>query len=86
MVGIDKSLEVFDDVTKLLVSAVSIYKSGIGMTSVFAFGKIMDSLAELVVDLPGAVPELMDLDAAESAKLGEAAYKLLHELGAAFAK
>lgn len=84
MLGIDKTLEVFDDMTKLLVSGVLLYNNGVGFNSFRQLWDIADALKELVLDLPGALPEIMDLDASESSRLGEAAHKMLTEVSEAF--
>ena len=84
MAGIDKSLEVFADLTVLAVSGVEIAKScrhGIGISVILgSFGRLVSlgkSVEELIKDLPAALPELCDLDGAESARIGQAAYDLV---------
>lgn len=81
--GIDKTLEVFDDITKLLVSSIYLYKGGIGLSTFDKLWGIIDAVKELVVDVPPAFPEIMDLDPEESGKLGTAAHKMLKEVARA---
>ncbi len=84
--GIDKTREVFADLEVLVVSGVKLTKSGIGIGSI---GKIVDignAVNELIKDVPGALPELQDLDGDESAKLGEASYRLVKAILDAAAK
>jgi len=77
MVGIDKTLEVFDDITKLLVSAIVLYQEGIGLKSLMQLGTLINSTIELVKDIPFTAAEIKDLDKEEAAQLGEAAYLML---------
>ena len=83
MIGIAKTLEVFDDITKLIVSGVVVYKQGVGLKSLMQLGSIIDSLTELVKDIPPALPELKDLDKEESARLGAATYSMLRTVAEA---
>lgn len=84
--GIDKTLEVFEDITKLAVSGVKLYKHGVGLSSFGQLWGVIDSLKELILDLPPAMPELLDLDNDECAKLGRAAHRMLKEVAEAFAE
>jgi len=80
MVGISKTLEVFEDLGVLAVAGISLAKSGVSLSSL---GKLLDvarAAAELVQDVKGALPELADLDADESAKIGQAAYGLVKKI------
>lgn len=86
-IGIDKTLEVFEDLSTLAVSGVSIakeFRHGIGLGSILgSFGKLVSlgkSVESLIKDLPGALPELLDLDASESAQIGQAAYGLVKKI------
>lgn len=85
--GIDKTLEVFEDLGVLAVSGISVakkFKDGV------SFGKIISSMSELMAigksaqellkDAPDALPELGDLDAGESARIGAAAYSLVRKV------
>lgn len=87
MAGVDKSLEVFSDLSVLAVSGVSVakaFKHGIGLgallSSVGELLKLGKAVEELVKDVPGALPELVDLDAHESALIGAAAYDLVKKV------
>ena len=87
MAGIDKTLEVFSDLKVLAISAVELAKNfKRGMTlpailkSIDDLLKLGKSVTELVKDLPGALPELVDLDSKESAQIGAAAYDLVKAL------
>lgn len=86
MVGIDKTLEVFEDLTNLAVSGIKLYKYGIGLQSFTQLWGVIDSVKELVFDLPSAMPELVDLDSEECGKLGAAAHRMLKEIAEAFAE
>lgn len=84
--GIDKTLEVFEDITKLAVSGIKLYKGGIGLNTFSQMWGVIESVKELVLDLPAAMPELLDLDNDECAKLGRAAHRMLSEVAEAFAE
>ncbi len=80
MAGIDKTLQVFDDLGELAVSAVSIGKKGLSFS---AFGDLLKVLAagkELIIDAPVARVEFAQLSAQDSAKIGEAAYVLVKKI------
>ncbi len=86
-IGITKTLEVFSDLGVLAVNGVEIamiFKDGIGVGSALgALRKLADlgkAVNELVIDIPGSLPELMDLDAQESAQVGQAAYDLIKKI------
>lgn len=85
--GIDKTLEVFSDLTVLAVSGVEIaktFKGGVGVGSILgSIGKLValgKSVEELIKDLPAAMPELLELDAAESSRIGQASYELVRKI------
>lgn len=87
MAGIDKTLEVFADLTQLAVDGVGVAKSfrhGIGIGVLFgSFGRLLSigkSVEELIKDLPPALPELVDLDGAECARIGQASYDLVKKV------
>lgn len=81
MAGIEKTVECFDDLGNLAVAAIGIVKTG-----GFSFGslpKILQAVAqigELVKDLPGALPELQDLDSTEAAQVGAAAFIMVKKI------
>jgi hypothetical protein len=84
MAGVDKTLEVFQDLSGLAVSGVKIaktFKNGIGVSAILgSIGQLVQlgkSVDELIKDLPAALPELADLDGVECAKIGAAAYDLV---------
>lgn len=85
--GIDKTLEVFDDLGVLAVKGVAIAKEfshGVGIGAIMgSVGKLMDlskAVQELIKDVPAAAPELLDLTAEESAKIGQAAFVLVKKM------
>ena len=80
MVGIEKSLEVFEDLEKLGVELVKIAKNGLGLGSMFRVLEILKNAAELVKDAQGAIPELADLDPKESGQLAERAFVLVKNI------
>lgn len=80
MLGIQRTLEVFEDLGGIAVIGISLAKGGISLGSL---GKILDLVKEakeLISDVPAALPELMDLDGMESAKIGQAAYGLVKRI------
>lgn len=84
MLGVDKSVEVIDDLGVLVVSGIAIVKKfaqggGVGaiLGSIGELVSVAKSVEELVKDLPGALPELKELDGPECARLGAAAYGLV---------
>lgn len=85
--GIEKALEVFDDLGILAISGVTLakeFRHGVGIGAILgSLGKIValaKSVEELVKDVPAALPELMDLDGMEAAKIGQAAYLLVKKM------
>ncbi len=92
-VGIEKTLEVFDDISVVACEGIAIakqLKGGFTYLKVLAcMGKFMavaKACQELVKDAPAALPELQDLDAAESAKIGAASYALVRKVMEEIAK
>lgn len=86
MAGIEKTLETFDDLGALSVDLISIFKAGGFKFSMLP--KILDiaqKVGELVKDAPAALPELTDLDAAEAAQVGGAAFSLVKKVIVALA-
>lgn len=87
MAGIEKTLEVFDDLTVLTIAGISVakeFKHGVGISAILgSINKILaigKSVEELIKDLPGALPELLDLDGQESSQIGVAAYTLVKKV------
>ncbi len=87
MVGISKTLEVFDDLGVLAVDGIIVAKSfahGAGIGAVMgSIGKLMEiakAIEELVKDIPQALPELKDLDASEVSILSSKAYALVKKV------
>lgn len=81
MAGIDKTIETFSDLGKLSSDLIAIVKAGGFKLSVLP--SILDlakQVGELVADAPSAIPELKDLDAAEAAQVGAAAFELVKSL------
>lgn len=80
--GVTRTLEVLQDVGNLVVVAIEVAKSGpLGIASHLV--ELVSNAVELVKDLPGALPELVDLDASEVGQLGTAAYGLFQRAVAA---
>jgi hypothetical protein len=80
MIGIQKTLEVFDDLGGLAVAGIGIAKSGISLGSLMKIAEIIKNAKELIEDVPQALPELMDLDAMEASKVGQASYMLVKRI------
>lgn len=80
MLGVEKTLQVFDDLGEIAVSAVSIGKKGVSFSAFGDLLKVLGAGKELIQDAPAALPELMELDQAESAKIGQAAYVLVKKI------
>lgn len=79
--GIEKTLEVFDDLEKMGVECIKVAKSGGKVLG--NIGRIVDiikSASELVKDAPGSLPELRDLDGAESGRLAERSFLMVRNL------
>lgn len=78
MVGIEKTLATIGDLQKLAVDGIKLAKSGpFGLGLFTGVLKVVGDIKDLVTDAPFALPELKDLDGAESAQLGAAAYGLV---------
>lgn len=78
--GIQKTKETIEDLTKIAVAGVEIAKDGLGIGSFLKVVGLLNVVKELVVDAPLALPELADLDAAESAEIGAAAYNMVKSI------
>lgn len=85
--GVDKILEVVADAEVLLVSGIVIVKDcmdGVSFGDVIAnmsrLAAVGKSIDELRKDIPAALPELKDLDAAEVARIGSAGYVLVQKV------
>jgi hypothetical protein len=81
--GIDKTLEVFESLGSLAATGLQIAKGGIGIGSIGKILDVMKDINELVKDIPAALPELQDIDGAEAARIGQAAYGLVKKILAA---
>ena len=84
-VGVDKTLEVIQDISGIVTASIAVAKSGVNLGSIPAFLKIAQHAVELLKDAKAALPELKDIDGNEAAKIGEASYKLIREIVAAVA-
>jgi hypothetical protein len=88
MLGVDKSIEVIDDLAVLAIEGIAIAKDikkdGWGYVNLLSnlghMGKCVKAIQELVADAPAVLPELKDLDAAECARLGAAGYALVSKV------
>ncbi len=77
-VGIDKTLETIADLQKLVVDGLDLVKRGsIGLGSLTRLLGILGDLKELAADAVLVLPELADLDAVETGKIGTAAFTLV---------
>lgn len=77
MAGIERSLEVFDDLEKIAGQVFGITKQGLGLGSSLKVLELLRHAVELVKDAQAALPELADLDAQESGRLAERAFGLV---------
>lgn len=86
MAGIEKTVATFDELGNLAFDMISIVKAGgFKLTSL---PKLLDMLTQanaLVKDAPAALPELQDLDSAEAAQVGAAAFVLVKKVLGALA-
>ncbi len=78
--GIVKTLEVIEDLGSIAQIAIKIAKEGLSFGSIGNLLQIAKDVNELIKDVPGALPELSDLDSVEAAKIGEAAYGLVKKV------
>lgn len=83
MAGIDHVLVSVDGVKKLVVDAVTLVKDGISFSDLPQLFKVLNDLKVLVDNVPASLPELKDLDPAESGQVAEASYKAVQEILAA---
>lgn len=78
MAGIEKTIATFSELSALSVDLIGVVKAGGFKLS--SLPKLLDSLTQinnLIKDAPGALPELTDLDGAEAAQVGAAAFSLV---------
>lgn len=81
MAGIVKTLETFDDLGKLSVDLIAVFKGGgvrLGMLPTLL--DMVTQISELIKDAPAALPELQELDAQEAAMIGGAAFSLVKKV------
>lgn len=81
--SIDKTIKSLDDLGELVLDVMALVKRGIGLGSLASLVEAVSDLRELSEDLPGALPELADLDASEAARIAAAAYSQLQKIVAA---
>jgi len=77
MVGIDKTLEVINDIGDFAVAAIAIVKSGVGFGSLPKLIDMARAVNECIKDVPAALPELKDIDPKESGVLAEKSYEMV---------
>lgn len=81
MAGIEKTIAAFSEIGNLSVDAIGIVKAG-GF-KLASLPKLLDALNQinqLIKDAPAALPELQDLDMAEAAQVGAAAFDLVKKV------
>jgi hypothetical protein len=87
MLGIDKLNESLDDIEKLALSVGVVFEDGgIGFSDVTEVPALFSAISELVSDLPAAIEEAKDLDAAEYKVLLPEILEKLMKLASAFTK
>lgn len=80
MASVAKTLETIDDVGELVVDVIAIVRRGVGLGSVARLLEVVSDLTELADDAPKALPELVDLDAAEAGQIAAASYALIKKI------
>ena len=80
VLGVSKTLEVFEDVKVLAVQGIHVVKGGVGLGSLGKLLELAKAVNELIKDVPAALPELQDLDQQESAQLAQAAFGLVKSI------
>lgn len=83
MAGVDNTLKFFADLQVLVLNVVALVKQGITWQSIVALLSLASEVGALVVDAKNALPELADLDTAESAQIAQAAYVCIAAIVAA---
>ncbi len=78
--GIDATKHLIESIGKLVGDAVDLSKNGLGLGSLSQMFTIVADVKDLVQSVPGALPELMDLDAQESTQIGAAAYDMVRKI------
>ena len=80
-VGIDHTLSLITATKPLLVDGIGIVKSGsVGVSSVLKGVKVVSDLYAVGKELTQVMPELKDIDALESARIGGAVYSACREI------
>ncbi len=81
MAGIDETIKSLAELSKLTTDLVGVIKAGGFRLSVLpAVFDMASEIKALVKDIPAALPELADLDAAEAGQVGAAAFSLVKQV------
>ena len=84
--GLDHTKKVIAALAEIAVGGVAIVKRGGGFGSITKILGLLGDVKDLISEAPKSLPELTDLDAAECAELGAAAYKLVRDVVQAVAE
>lgn len=80
MAGIDNLLESLDDLERAILGSLKLARGGLGLGSIPALLEAVRDLIDLAADLHKALPEVSDIDAAESGILSQRCYLLVKRI------
>ncbi len=75
VIGIAKTKATIGAITELVLDGIDLAKKGVGLGSIGKVFEIVNDIKVIVDNLPGAMPELQDLQAAEVGEIGSFAYE-----------
>ncbi len=84
-VGLDKTFLFLDALKVVACDAIKVAKHGIGIGVVGTLWEMASEVKVMVSDAKEVLPELSDLDASESARLGAYAFAAIKEILVAIA-
>lgn len=83
--GVQHSKALLDQVVILVMDGIHIAKTGVGLGALTKLYELISAVKSLVEEAPQALPELLDLDSAESGELAQAAYAAVKKIVASVA-
>lgn len=79
-VGIEKTLDLFDELEKMCALGVMLARTGVGFGTTMKVLEIIKGANDLIKEAPQTVVELNDLDKEETMKLAERALEMVRNV------